>query len=213
MKKAFLLVSLPVIAAGLCLAVNNNSPMAVFAEGEEPEVVEPAPEVETTEEETEEKKALDTVKSWLSQHFDTQMVANIITWASEAGILGALLGVYIKYRRYKAKSLDELLDLFKKEIDKYFKDNFEKLSEEKLTGLVNALKDVENANETIMKVLVLMQDSTRKGRIALLDFLGSKTNNEEVKEAAEQLSEDLEEQEAKDEEVKDAVAGDYERIF
>lgn len=212
MKKLFLLVSLPVVAAGLSLAIMNK-PVALYAEGEEPETSEPAPEVSEEELTEEEKKALDEVKGWLSEHLNKQAVANIITWVSEAGVLTGLLTIYIKYNKFKGKTIEDLINLFKSEMQKWLEENFAKLSEEQISLLVNRLSKVEMGQETVMKVLVLMQDSTKEGKIALLDFLGSKTENKEVKEAAADLSAELEQQKAKEDEVKEAVKNDYEKIF
>jgi len=219
MKKLFLLVSLPVVAAGLSLAIMNK-PTVLYAEGEEPETSEPAPEsseepITSSEEpvETEESKALDEVKAWLNQHLDKQMVANIITWCSEAGVLTGLLGIYIKYRKFKYKTLEDLVNLVKAEVGKYLTEAFNNLSEEKIKKLEGAVETLEQSNETMMKVLVLMQDSTKAGKVALLDFLGSKTNSKEVKEAAEEVTKELEEQKVKEDAVKEAVKEDYEKIF
>lgn len=217
MKKLFLLVSLPVVAAGLSLAIMNK-PTVLYAEGEsEPETSEPAPESSeepvVVEEETEESKALDEVKAWLGQHLDKQMVANIITWCSEAGVLTGLLGIYIKYRKFKYKTLEDLVNLVKAEVGKYLTEAFNNLSEEKIKKLEGAVETLEQSNETMMKVLVLMQDSTKAGKVALLDFLGSKTNSKEIKEAAEEVTKELEEQKVKEDAVKEAVKEDYEKIF
>ncbi len=220
MKKLFLLVSLPVVAAGLSLAIMNK-PTVLYAEGEsEPETSEPAPEsseepITSSEEpvETEESKALDEVKAWLGQHLDKQMVANIITWCSEAGVLTGLLGIYIKYRKFKYKTLEDLVNLVKAEVGKYLTEAFNNLSEEKIKKLECAVETLEQSNETMMKVLVLMQDSTKAGKVALLDFLGSKTNSKEIKEAAEEVTKELEEQKVKEDAVKEAVKEDYEKIF
>ena len=204
MKKLLLVLSLPVLAAAL--AFSTSGMVAVHAEdGEESEVVEVVDE--------EEQSALDDVKNWLGQYIDSQMVANIITWCSEAGVLAGLLGVYIKYRKFKGKTIEDLVKLVKAEVGKYLTENFERLSEDKHAKIINAVADLEKAQETIMKVLVLMQDTTTKGKVALLDFLGSKTKNDEVKELAEETQVQLEEEVKKEEVVKEAVKEGYEKIF
>ncbi len=216
--KKLILLSLPVIVLGLGFAIANN-PIPVYAEEEpitsepvvdtsEPEPVESEPEL--TEEE---QSALDEVKGWLNQHLDKQMVANIITWVSEAGVLTGLLGVYIKYRKFKYKTLEDLVNLVKSEVGKYLTENFEKLSENQIKGIVESVDNLEKSNETIMKVLVLMQDSTKAGKVALLDFLGSKTENKEIKEMAENAGVELEEEVKAAEEIKEKVNKDYEKIF
>lgn len=161
----------------------------------------------------EEESALEEVKAWLSDHLDAQMVANIITWVSEAGVLAALLAIYIKYRKFKGKTIEDLVVLTKKEVGKHLKESFDGLSADSIASIIKSIDGLEHSVETIMKVLVLMQDSTRSGKVALLDFLGTKTNNQEIKDKAEEVMVDIEKETQKEEEVKDAVSGDYEKIF
>ena len=65
---------------------------------------ESSSEVIVEEETEEEQGALDEVKAWMSEHFDSQLVANIITWVSDAGLLMGLLGIYIKYKKIKRQN-------------------------------------------------------------------------------------------------------------
>lgn len=212
MKKLFLLLGLSVVATGVGLSIMNKS-TPVYADEILPPDTQPSVIIIDEPEEDEETTALEEVKSWLNQHMDKQMVANIITWVSEAGVLSGLLGVYIKYHKFKYKTLEDLVKLVKDEVGKYLTENFEKLSTDKIDNIVKSIDDLEKANETIMKVLVLMQDTSKKGKVALLDFLGSKTNNEEIKEMAENASEELEEEVKVEEEVKEAVKEEYKQIF
>lgn len=206
MKKRFLFILPFIMTIGLSSAIKEHT-FATHAE-----------EVEVSETEEnglseEEKSALSEIKSKLSEKLDRELVENIIKWCFDSGILLALLGVYIKYRKAKFKTVEDLADLLKELVGKYIKENFEKLSSEEIKSLTNGLDKVEKSTETIMKVLVLMQDNTKQGKIALLDFLGSKTDNKEVKEASKEVTEELEKQEAKDAEVKKEVENDYEKIF
>ena len=93
------------------------------------------------------------------------------------------------------------------------KENFDKLSAKEISKITKAITELEKSNETIMKVLVLMQDNTAKGKAALIEYLGSKTESEEVKQAVEVVNEKLVEKERKDEEVKDAVKNDYVKLY
>jgi len=199
MKK---LIVLPFALFGLTLIPRSDT-LATHAESEE--VVE----VENEEE----KEALDEIKAKLSEHLDKELVEDIFKYVFDGTLGLALVGIYIKYRKGKVKTLEDVAKLLEKLVADYIKANFEKLSEEQIKAIKEGLDKVTESNETIMKVLVLMQDSTSKGKVALLDFLGSKTNNKEVKNAAEEVTKEIEKQDEKKEEVNKAVEGEYKDIF
>lgn len=207
MNKVALLFMVPVITFGLTFGEIKETSV-VYSAGEET-----SSEVMVEEDTEDEQGALDEVKSWMSEHFNSQLVANIITWVSDAGLLMGLLGIYIKYKKIKGKTVEQLVGDVNANVLKVIEDNFDKMSVEKLAGLVKKVGNLEQSVETIMKVLVLMQDSTRTGKVALLDFLGSKTNNEEIKAKAEEVTAEIKQEEAKEQEVKEAVKEDYKEIF
>ena len=153
------------------------------------------------------------VQAWMSQYMEESLVVKIITWMVDAGVLSALFVVYLKYRKHKSMTIEDLLNEYKAKMGEWLKENFDKLSKDEIDKLTNAISTLEQSNETIMKVLVLMQDNTAKGKAALIEYLGSKTDNKEVKDAAVEVSQALEEQEKVTAEVKGKVAGEYEEIF
>lgn len=181
-------------------------------------------EITTTEKPTEDEKPVDEneptleefkneLKDFLSQYIEESAVVKIITWLIDAGVLSALFVVYVKYRKYKHTTIEDLTKQFGDKVGKWLKENFDKLSKEEIAKITSSIDDLEKANETIMKVLILMQDNTAKGKAALIEYLGSKTNSEEIKTAAKEVNETLEEQQANEEQVKSKVAGEYEDIF
>lgn len=186
-------------------------PLAISAEGE---VVEETSEVV---EEEEVEPTLDDfkleVENWLSQYMEESLVVKIITWLIDAGVLSALFVVYLKYRKYKHTTIEDLTKQFGDKIGVWLKENFDKLSEEQLDVINKNINDLEKSNETIMKVLVLMQDNTAKGKAALIEYLGSKTESQEVKNAVDEVNVALEEQEKVKAEVVEKVSGDYKEIF
>lgn len=200
MKKIFLFIAL------LCMFI---LPVTVLAE-------EPEPEPEVVEE-TEQEPTLDEfkaeVQAWMSQYMEESLVVKIITWMVDAGVLSALFVVYLKYRKYKHTTIEDLTKYFGDKVGIWLKENFDKLSEEQIAKITKSVDDLEKSNETIMKVLVLMQDNTAKGKAALIEYLGSKTDSEEVKEATEQVATVLDEQEKTNAKVKAKVSGEYEDIF
>lgn len=205
------------------------TPVIVLAEEPETEEIDPpVEEVEPVEEEPQEQAEPTTnvddaeptldefkaeVETWMANYMEESMVSKIITWLVDAGVLTALFGVYLKYRKYKNTTVEDMINQFKDKMGNWLKENFDKLSVEQIDKIKDAINCLEKSNETIMKVLVLMQDNTPKGKAALIEYLGSKTNNEEVKDAATKVNKVLEAQEKADAEVKNKVAGEYEEIF
>lgn len=162
-------------------------------------------EPEIAETETEDIVIDGEVRQWL----EGLQLGNLVNWITNSGALVAVIGILTKYKKYKSTTLDDLMKEFKKQIKDHLDDNFKEMANEKIQALVDELKQVQLANETIMKVLVLMQDNTAKGRAALIEYLGTKTTNEEVKEAAEQVKQEL----AVQEEQKEQVKKEFEEIF
>lgn len=185
----------------LLLMVGLCFPISLKAESTEPE---PEPEqVEFTEK----------VKDYLSQYVGDNLAIKIVGWLVDAGVLTGMFAVWLKYRKYKHNTVEEVIGAVKDEVGKYTKDAINSLSEKEIKSIVDKVADLENATETIMKVLVLMQDTTPEGKVALLDYLGSKTNNQEIKEQAETEKNKIENQIEKDDEIRKKVADDYEEIF
>lgn len=182
-------------------------------ESEEIAQNEEEPQNEQEEEEITEEAFKEKIQAYLTNFMSESMVAKIIGWLVDAGVLTALLGIYLKYRKYKHNSLEDVVKSTKEMIDENLQKSIDNLSKEKIDKLVKSIETLEQANETIMKVLVLMQDNTSKGKVALLEYLGSKTNNEEVKEAVKDTQEELENALAKKEEVESKVKDEYKEIF
>lgn len=232
MKKKVLLISALSILGlgGLALSINStinlvkaeeeeivsseetsvdSSEIVSISSEESVESVEPSEPAEPVED----TDYVEEIKAFMSKYIDSALVANIITWLTETGIMSALVVVWAKYSKYKSKTVDEMIDVFKNEIDGYLKESFDKLSEGEIKNIINNIDKLEESNETIMKVLVLMQDTSTKGKAALIDFLGSKTSSKEIKEASEEVAKALEKEQEKADEINSAVAGEYKEIF
>ena len=90
---------------------------------------------------------------------------------------------------------------------------FNKMSDVEVKKLTDSISDLENSIETVMKVLVLMQDNTAKGKATLLEYLGTKTENKEVKQLTQEVNDTIAEQEQAKKEIKEKVKDDYQNIF
>lgn len=153
------------------------------------------------------------VKEYVAQYAGESLAIKIVGWLVDAGVLSGMFVVWLKYRKYKHNTVEEVIGAVKSEVGEYTKNTIQGLSETQIKSIIDKVGDLEGAVETIMKVLVLMQDTTPEGKVALLDYLGSKTNNTEIKEQAADEKEKIEKQIEKEEEVRDKVADDYEEIF
>lgn len=173
-------------------------------------------ETETPKTEVEKKELEDFVieiaEKYLGDYVDKQLIADIVVIAT--GVLG-YLGLFItsiKYGKYKKGNVNEIIDNMKKVDAEHLKKLLD-ISNAKVEDLIKVNEELKQGYETIMKVLVLMQDSSAKGKVALLEYLGSKTNSQEVKEAQAEVKQELETQIETQKEVNEKVEGEYQDIF
>ena len=152
-------------------------------------------------------------EKYLGEYMDKQLIADLV--AVVFGLLGyaGLFVTNFKFKKYKKTTSDDVTDAVKKETGDYLLKSFDKLAKDTITPLLKDNEELKKGFETIMKVLVLMQDSTPKGKIALLDYLGTKTYSEEVKEQIEETTEVIESQEEIKAEITEKVKDEYKEIF
>ena len=170
-------------------------------------------ETETEDNETtfEEFKAL--VEEKLSAYATKDQITQIIEWLVDSGVLVAMFGVFLKYQKFKHTTIEDIITEVKAEVGTNLQSKFDELSAEQIEKLVKSIDELKEAEEVVMKVLVLMQDTTANGKVALLEYLGSKTSNKEVKEQVTELQDKIEEQIETDKETAELVDGDYKKIF
>lgn len=145
---------------------------------------------------------------YLGDYLDKQLIADIVALVFGLISLGILVGTYIKYKKSHKDTNDVVAQSIEREIKKKLKE-----TDELIKPLIEQNEELKKGYETIMKVLVLMQDASPKGKVALIDYLGSKTENKEVKDATEQVQAEIEKQEETKKEVTEKVNGEYENIF
>ena len=175
-------------------------------------VVEPPIEETTNTTEDEpltEEGFTEKIKEFFEQYLSADMVANIINWAIDSGLLIALFGVYLKYRKYKSLSSEEIAKKVDDRIKQELKESFEKLSEEQLQGLINKVNSYEDVLNTLEKALILSQDKTAEGKKALLDLISEKTNSSEVKKEASNVKDKVVEEQKTIDEIQEKVKDNY----
>lgn len=212
MKKC--LIAIPFLALGLSL-----SPLAVSTTvtpayaTEESEVVEESESVLTEESELTEEGFIAQTKAFLSKYLDEQLVLSIINWAIDVGLLTALFGVYLKYRKYKSMSSKEIAQETKTVVENAVKAKMQELTAVELEKIYKVVSNLEEGLKTTNKALVLAQDKTAEGKIALLNLISEKSSDSETKEKADEVKTKIVEEEETKEEVNKDVSGDYNSIF
>lgn len=155
------------------------------------------------------EEALDSIKNFLDSNQYAQYIMYAIQWAINSGLLISLFGVFLKYRKYKSKSSNEISDEVNKSLDTKFKDLSKDLLEENADTILKALDKFSKDVETIKKALVLAQDKTSEGKKALLELL-SENNTDELKQVADKVKEKIEsEQKANEQIINDFKKEDY----
>ena len=179
---------------------------------EDTTVVEPPIEETTNTTEDEpltEEGFTEKIREFFEQYLSADMVANIINWAIDSGLLIALFGVYLKYRKYKSLSSEEIAKKVDDRIKQELKESFEKLSEEQLQQLINKVNSYGDVLNTLEKALILSQDKTAEGKKALLDLISEKTNSSEVKKEASNVKEKVVEEQKTIDEIQEKVKDNY----
>lgn len=204
-----------ILLAGSIASANEATPTS-----EEPtsSVEEPTSSVVVSSEATSEEQETSfeefkqQVTDWLSQYLEKDLVVQIISWAVDVGVLGGLFTVYLKYRKYKGKTIEQLVDEVKAKVTETMENDFKNLSKEQQEKLINGLETLKKSNELVIKALVLAQSKTTDSKLALLDLVSESNTNVEVKEAVEQVREEIQANEEQKQKVQEAVKEDYNPI-
>ena len=152
------------------------------------------------------------VEAWLSQYLEKDLLTQIISWAVDAGVLSGLFAVYLKYRKYKNKTIGQLVEEIKANVTKQMEDDFKNLSEEQQQKLINGIETLKKSNELVIKALVLAQSKTTENKLALLDLVGEANTDVEVKQAVESVRQEVEANQETKEKVQEVVKDDYHPI-
>lgn len=167
---------------------------------------------ELTQEEVE-KTIKEKFENWASEYVSWDYVSSIINWSIDTGLLSVIAFLIVKTRKYKSLTGEQIVELLKTQMVDTLKNSFKEMSAEELKQMVLNIDKLSNDIEVMKKALVLAQDKTAEGKIALLNLINGTTENKETKEAIEEQKEKIEKEEAKIEEVKSAVDGEYKEIF
>ena len=149
------------------------------------------------------------IKEYAEKYLNAEMVANVINWAINSGLIVALATIYLRYRKYKSMSSKEICEEVKKEVLIALGDEFKKLSEEQQAGILKAIDELCKEMENMKKALVISNDKSYEGKLAMLKLMEETTKESDTKEQIKKVETQVKEEQKKDEQVKETVKKDY----
>lgn len=163
---------------------------------------------EITEEEAKEE-VIQVVKDFLGQYFNSDLVGQIINWAIDAGLLTVIAGIYFKYRKYKAKSSEEIAKEVEKQIKDTLGNEFNKLSNEQIQNILTKIDKFDESLNVFEQALILAQDKTSEGKKALIEIITARSQNHDTLETGKKVEDKIINEQKQEEKVKEEVKKEY----
>lgn len=187
-----------------------------------PNVTEEIPETDTDitiEAEVDEEKLTEQVtqiiSDFLGNYLQESFVAQIISWLIDVGALGALVGIFLKYRKYKHTTLEDITKLagetIKNQLGESFKDmdgNTAKLIGEMFVAIGTLSAKMDN----LIQAFALSQDKSAEGKIAMLQIVQGTTEDKNLNDKIEEMKTEITTTEEAIQEVEEKVQGEYKDI-
>lgn len=205
---SILLITLYVIGALLCFGAIGGVALA-----EEEQV---AQEEQTEEPLTEEKAqeiVVKAIEDFLGQYMQNSLVAKIITWLVDAGVLAALVGIYIRYRKVKNKTIEDVINEAKAQLKEAASTQFAGEMDPKIAEVTETVVELTKKLNATLQALALSQDKTAEGKIAMLNLISKAAEaDEETQEILDDIKADIIEEAEQVEEITDKVQDDYKEV-
>lgn len=187
-----------------------------------PNVTEEIPETDTDitiEAEVDEEKLTEQVtqiiSDFLGNYLQESFVAQIITWLIDIGAMGALVAIFLKYRKYKHTTVEDITKLagqtIKEQLGSSFKDmdgNTAKLIGEMFVAIGTLAGKMDN----LIQAFALSQDKSAEGKIAMLQIVQGTTEDKNLNDKIEEMKTEITTTEEAIQEVEEKVQGEYKDI-
>lgn len=187
-----------------------------------PNVTEEIPETDTDitiEAEVDEEKLTEQVtqiiSDFLGNYLQESFVAQIISWLIDVGAMGALVAIFLKYRKYKHTTVEDITKLagqtIKEQLGSSFKDmdgNTAKLIGEMFVAIGTLAAKMDN----LIQAFALSQDKSAEGKIAMLQIVQGTTEDKNLNDKIEEMKTEITTTDAAIQEVEEKVQGEYKDI-
>lgn len=151
---------------------------------------------------------IDEMSQWLSENLNKETIYRIVQWCIDGCIGIGLIVVLIKYYTTKKTKEEDIESIASRVVNTILEGKNETEKKE----IQENIGEIKTAIDTIVKALVLMQDSSSKGKVALLELLNvAKDGN--ISKVVEETKEIIESKIKEENVVKEAVQEEYKDIF
>lgn len=205
----------PVSEATVSFIVNVDNTIAPYV----PETPEPDSDSIKVEAEVDEEKLTEQVtqiiEDFLGQYLQESYVAQIISWLIETGVLGALVVIFLKYRKYRHTTIGDIERLANEKIKESLGENFKGMDANTMAMVGNVIKSVADLKDnmnTLLQAFALSQDPSSEGRIAMLKLVQGIAEDKQVVEKIEEIKDEIVAQDEAVKVVEEKVQGEYKDI-
>lgn len=211
MRKAISLIFITLYVVGILLCFGAMAGVAL-AEEDQQEVVQ-EDNGETLTQAEAEQIVIESLEKFLGKYLENSLVVKIITWVIDAGVLTALVGVYIKYRRNKNKTIEDVIEECKKQLKDAASSEFAGQIDPKILEITETVAKLTEKLNATLQALALSQDKSANGKIAMLNLISKAADaDQETQEILDDIKETVEEEVAAVEEITEKVADEYQEV-
>ena len=129
------------------------------------------------------------ILDWLSTNWAVLVPTITLVVSFLSAVIGLIVSCY-KLKKLKALSNEELAEATSQAINEKLSEQIESLK----TELSAKVEELTKSVNTLQKITALSQNKTKEGKIDLLNFLFSESQNAEVKEVAKETKIEIEEE-------------------
>jgi hypothetical protein len=211
----------PVSEATVSFVVNVDNTIAPYVPETEGETEAPTIDWESivVDAEVDEEKltaqVTKIIEDFLGNYLQESMVAEIISWLIETGVLGALVVIFLKYRKFRHTTIADIEKLANEKIKESLDENFKGMDANTAKMICNAMEainDLSKKFDILLQATALSQDPSSEGRIAMLQLVQGISDDKKVVEKIEEIKDEIVAEQVAVQEVKDQVAGEYKSI-
>lgn len=211
MRKAISLIFIILYVVGILLCFGAMAGVAL-AEEDQQEVVQ-EDNGETLTQAEAEQIVIESLEKFLGKYLENSLVVKIITWVIDAGVLTALVGIYIKYRRNKNKTIEDVIEECKNQLKDAASSEFAGQIDPKILEITQTVAKLTEKLNATLQALALSQDKSANGKIAMLNLISKAADaDQETQEILEDIKETVEEEVAAVEEITEKVADEYQEV-
>lgn len=210
----------PVSEVSIAFVVNVDNTLAPYIpEGETEETPKLDMDSITVEAEVDEEKLTEQVtkiiEDFLGNYLQESMVADIVTWLIDIGAMGALVGIFLKYRKYKHTTIGDMEKLVQEVVKKQMEENFKAMdgnTAKFICEAMEAINELSKKFDVVLQATALAQDPSAEGKIAMLKLVQGISDDKKIVEKIEEIKDEIVAEQEAVKEVEEKVAGEYTEI-